>query len=112
MKGIGIYLILIFLLVREIYSQFLQNKPVINICIFERFIQYEEIFKKIYNIYDDAHDLIFSRIALGEPDYSSSIKEKKCNIAMIEPDFYDKFYGNITDINEYIQETIDTNIND
>eukprot|EP00833_Pecoramyces_ruminatium_P001495 jgi/Orpsp1_1/1175527/evm.model.c7180000054212.2 len=41
-----------------------------------------------------------------------SISTIKCDVAMIDPPYYDAYYYNITDINDKIKNTLNERIND
>jgi len=106
MKNIGVYLVLIFLLVREIYSQ-----ELIKICILNRFESYVDIFRKAYKNLGYSDNLQFSLVNESEKNFNNLLSIG-CDISMIEPDLYSKNYHNITDINEGIQDTIAKRTND
>jgi len=99
MKKIGIFLILIFTLVREIYS--------ISICLPEKYSKYEEVFKNVYRsiVGPSAYQLEYKRYQKMD-DYIKSLILYKCDIAMVEPLYYDEHYTTLADIYEQIKDTI------
>jgi len=110
MKRIGIYLILNFLLVREIYSE------IVKFCLLERYRRYETMFINSYIEMFKPDPLIqyqFEYFIQAASDYYNSIQAIECDITMVEPITYAKHNGTlIIDINDQIQDVVNERISD
>jgi len=103
MKNIGVYLVLIFLLVREIYS--------ITLCFPEKYKKYETAITAAYSHFDNSQFLKF-HYPQNADSYATELTTQNCDIAMTEPLFYDQNYDLFVDIDENLKTTIETRIND
>jgi len=94
MERIGIFLILIFLLVRDIYS--------IKVCFPEKYRKYDGIFNRTLSN-DDIYIEYFPKM----DNYISGLTLNQCNVAMMEPIIYDEYFPQLADIYDLIKDEIE-----
>jgi len=105
MKRIEIFLILILLLVREIYT--------VKFCLPDKYTRYEEVFRNAYiRLYGNIDFEIGIYNSATGSTYFNNVKLIKCDIAMVDPISYDEIYTELADISEQIQDTLNEGMND
>jgi len=104
MKWIGIFSILIFILVRKIYST--------NLCFPEKYKKYETMFTNAFKAVTNEPILLNYSYYQMMDDYVKSFSLYKCDVAMVEPALYDEHYDSIEDISELIVGDIEARTSD
>jgi len=101
---IRIFSVLIFLLIREVYSA--------NLCLTEKYRKYEVMFKYTYNALSENPVQLNFTYFQSISDFINSLSLNKCDLAMVEPIFYNEYYNTLEDISNDVADLIKERTND